>query len=152
MIVRPLALVPLCLAALVSSASAEVLSPVGLWRTIDDGTGEPRALIRIAEVGDRLEGTVEKTFPRPGEPAQPMCDKCPGERRGKPVIGMTIMTGLRRTAEGWGGGEILDPDSGRTYQSKLRVVDAGRKLEVRGFLGVSLLGRTQTWERVGAAP
>jgi uncharacterized protein (DUF2147 family) len=152
MIRRPLAVAPFCLAALASPALADVMSPVGLWRTIDDGTGEARALIRIVEVGDRLEGTVEKTFPRPGEPPHPLCDKCPGERRGKPVIGMTIITGLRRTAEGWGGGEILDPDSGRTYQSKLRVVDAGRRLEVRGFLGVSLLGRTQTWERVSPAP
>jgi uncharacterized protein (DUF2147 family) len=81
-----------------------------------------------------------------------MCDKSPGERRGKPVIGMTIMTGSHRSAEGWSGGEILDPDTGRIDPTKLRVVDGGRKLEVRGFLGVSLLGHTQTWERLAGLP
>lgn len=153
MIRHRLAILPICLAALVpTGAGADPTSPVGLWRTVDDGTGEPRGVVRIEEVGQRLRGTIEKTFPRPGEPAQPRCEKCPGERRDQPVIGMTILTGLQRAGEEWTGGEILDPDTGRIYQTKLRVVDGGRKLEVRGFIGVSLLGRTQTWERMTATP
>ncbi len=122
-------------------------SPVGVWRTIDDKTGKEKSLVRIVEVNGELRGTVEKLFREPGEEQNPVCDKCSGERKGQPVLGMTILSGLRRHGDEFAGGEILDPANGKTYQCKMSVADGGKKLKVRGFIGVSLLGRTQVWVR-----
>ena len=122
-------------------------SPVGLWKTIDDNSGQPRGLIRIREVNGRLEGTVEKGFPKPGETQPPKCDKCDGARRNQPVLGMTILWGLTKQGDEYQGGEILDPESGKIYRAKVKLIDNGKKLEVRGFIGVSLLGRSQIWLR-----
>ncbi len=122
-------------------------TPVGVWRTIDDKTGKEKSLVRIVEVQGELRGTIERLFREPGEDPNPNCDKCPGDKKGKPVIGMTILTGLKRTGEGYAGGEILDPVNGKTYRCKMWTVDGGTKLNVRGFIGVSLLGRTQVWVR-----
>lgn len=131
----------------VSAAAIAADTPVGVWRTIDDKTGKEKSLVRIVEVQGELRGTIERLFREPGEDPNPNCDKCPGDKKGKPVIGMTILTGLKRTGEGYAGGEILDPVNGKTYRCKMWTVDGGTKLNVRGFIGVSLLGRTQVWVR-----
>ncbi len=122
-------------------------SPVGVWRTIDDKTGKEKSLVRISEVNGELRGTIEKLFREPGEEPNPNCDKCPGEKKNKPVIGMTILTGLKRDGQEYAGGEILDPANGKTYKCKMWTTDGGKKLNVRGFIGVSVLGRTQVWVR-----
>ncbi len=122
-------------------------SPVGLWRTIDDRNGKEKSLVRIVEVNGELRGTVEKLFREPGEDPNPQCEKCAGEKKNKPVIGMTILSGLRRDGNQFTGGEILDPANGKTYQCKMALSDNGKKLNVRGFIGVALLGRTQVWVR-----
>lgn len=122
-------------------------SPVGLWKTIDDNTGQPRGLVRIREVNGRYEGRVEKGFPRPDEKEPPKCDKCDGARRNQPVLGMTILWGLTQQGDEYQGGEILDPESGKIYRAKMKLTDGGKKLEVRGFIGISLLGRSQIWLR-----
>ena len=134
----------LCCASVAATATD---SPVGLWRTIDDKTGKEKSLVRITEVQGELRGTIEKLFRAPGEDPNPNCDKCPGEKKGKPVIGMTILTGMKRTGDEYAGGEILDPANGKTYRCKVWTIDGGKKLNVRGFIGVSLLGRTQVWVR-----
>lgn len=113
-------------------------SPVGLWKTIDDSSGQPRGVVRIREVNGRLEGTVEKGFPKPGEDQPPKCDKCDGARHNQPILGMTILWGLTKQGDEYQGGEILDPESGKIYRAKMKLIDNGRKLEVRGFIGVSL--------------
>ena len=130
-----------------SVAAIAADTPVGVWRTIDDKTGKEKSLVRITEVRGELRGTIERLFREPGEDPNPNCDKCPGEKKGKPVIGMTILTGLKRSGDGYAGGEILDPASGKTYRCKMWTSDGGKKLNVRGFIGVSLLGRTQVWVR-----
>ena len=129
------------------AASAAKAAPpeVGLWQTISDKTGKPQGYIRIQLVGDELRGVIEKGMP--GDDPNELCTKCPGERKNQRKIGMTIITGLHRQDDQWAGGEILDPDSGTVYRCRIRAVDSGRKLEVRGFIGISLLGRTQTWLR-----
>jgi uncharacterized protein (DUF2147 family) len=126
-------------------AGAQDASPVGTWQTIDDETKQPKALVRISEEGGLLNGTIEKLF-NPSRP-NPACDQCTDERKGQPVEGMTILTGLKRAGDGWEEGAILDPNNGKVYRAKARLVDGGRQLEVRGFVGVSLFGRTQTWIR-----
>ena len=128
-----------------SAAGAASAAEVGLWQTISDKTRKPEGYIRITLVGDELRGVIERGMP--GDDPNELCTKCPGERKNQRKIGMTIITGLHRQDDRWGGGEILDPDSGTLYRCRIRAVDSGRKLEVRGYVGISLLGRTQTWRR-----
>ncbi len=120
-------------------------SPVGLWKTVSDVDGRPKAFVRIREVKGEFLGVIEEIFD-PEKRAR-HCEKCPGERHDKPVLGMTIITGIHRDGEQFAGGEILDPDNGKVYSCKLTPIDEGRRLEVRGYIGFSFLGRTQTWIR-----
>jgi uncharacterized protein (DUF2147 family) len=122
-------------------------SPVGLWRTIDDQTGKPRALVRLFEQDGRIFGRIEQAL-APDASRSAVCDLCTDERRGQPKIGLIIIRNMQREGDVWSGGDILDPDNGKVYRCRLRVVDDNRSLEVRGFIGFSLLGRTQMWERV----
>lgn len=120
-------------------------SPIGLWKTIDDKTGKERSLVRISEGGGALVGRIEK----PLDPAvQPdaRCEKCSDDRKDKPVEGLEIIRGARADGETWTGGTILDPADGKVYRLRLKVEDAGRKLEVRGYVGP--FHRNQYWIRV----
>lgn len=128
-------------------AWADDTSPVGLWKSIDDNTGKAKSLIRISESDGQLKGTVEKLFRAPGEEQNPKCDKCSDARKDQPIIGMTILSGLKKNGNEYSGGEILDPANGKLYKSKLSVVDNGKKLQVRGYIGTPLFGRTQVWMR-----
>jgi uncharacterized protein (DUF2147 family) len=121
-------------------------SPAGLWKTIDDRTHKARGTIRIFEENGVLTGRIESSF-NPAEWHE-HCDKCSGDRKGAPVIGMVVMRGVTRHGAEYDGGEILDPETGYVYRCKVALSDDGDKLMVRGYLGVSLLGRTQTWTRV----
>ncbi len=125
-------------------------SPAGLWKTIDDKTGQPRSLVRVTDVGGVIEGKIEKTFPREGEKPSEVCDKCTDERKDKPMVGLPIMKGYKKDEEKatkWIGGEILDPNNGKVYKSTLTLIEGGTKLDVRGYIGAPLFGRNQTWIR-----
>ena len=135
------------LLAALSSLHANELSPAGLWKTIDDSSGQVKGLVRIREANGRFEGKIEKIFPKPGEDPAPKCDKCDGTRKNQPVLGMTILWGLVKQTDDFQGGEILDPENGKIYRAKMKLIDGGKKLEVRGFIGVSLFGRSQIWLR-----
>lgn len=135
------------LALLAGSAFADTLSPVGVWRTIDDKTKKERSIIRVTEANGEFRGVVEKIFDQPGDDPAHLCKECKGDRKDQPVIGMTILWGLRKDGNGWAGGEILDPKNGRIYRAKMSLSEDGMSLNVRGFIGVSLIGRTQTWLR-----
>jgi uncharacterized protein (DUF2147 family) len=124
-------------------------SPVGLWQNIDDASGKPRALVRITELNGKLIGKIEKVFPAPGEDANPKCEKCEGVNKNAPIIGLQILGGLTKDGDEYVGGQILDPDNGKTYSSRVRLTDEGKKLNVRGYIGTPLLGRSQTWIRQG---
>ena len=130
-----------------SDAFASELSPVGLWKTIDDTTGKPRGLVRITERNGEYQGKVEKVFIEPGEDPDPKCEKCDGARHNQPVIGMTILWGLKKQGDEYEGGAILDPESGKVYRARMKLDGEGGKLSVRGFIGFALLRRTQTWMR-----
>jgi uncharacterized protein (DUF2147 family) len=123
------------------------LSPVGRWRTIDDKTGEQTGVVDIVQSGDELTGRVVKIIPKPGDPADPVCKKCDGPEKDQRILGMMILKGFKRDGDEWDGGTILDPRSGNVYSSELRLDDDGKKLLVRGYIGISLLGRTATWIR-----
>jgi uncharacterized protein (DUF2147 family) len=128
-------------------AADDATSPVGLWKNIDDVTGKPKALIRITETNGELSGKIEKIFRPANLDQNPVCDKCEGARKNQPVIGMVFMSGLKKNGNEYSGGEILDPDNGKTYKSKVTLIDGGKKLNVRGYIGVPMLGRSQTWIR-----
>jgi uncharacterized protein (DUF2147 family) len=124
-------------------------TPVGLWKTVDDETGKEKSLVRVTETGGVLTGKVEKLLDPARQDAK--CDKCTDDRKDQPVLGMTLIKGVKQNAdhpERWDGGEILDPNNGKTYKVRITPVDGGKTLEVRGYIGAPLLGRTQTWSRV----
>lgn len=131
----------------VAIAADSMPNPIGTWRVIGDTSGEAEALIMITERDGLYEGKIIAVFPRPGVDPEARCELCPGARRNQPVRGLTILTGLRRDGNEYTGGEILDPDSGEIYRCKMTLSADNRKLHVRGFIGIALLGRTQTWER-----
>lgn len=121
-------------------------SPAGLWRTFDDNTGRERGLVRIWEQDGILYGNVAGTVD-PAE-AKRTCGKCRDDRKGQPILGLNIIRGMKRDGDRWDGGQILDPERGETYRCSMRLQEGGSKLVVRGYLGISLLGRSQVWVRV----
>ena len=129
-----------------ASASAQSNDPaIGVWKTIDDKTNQPASLIKIEEVNGSLEGVIIKTFPRPNETPLVSCNLCKDELKDKPIIGLKIMSGLKQEKPGFrSGGKILDPKEGEYYKVKLSTED-GKKMDVRGYIGVPMLGRTQVW-------
>ena len=131
----------------VANSLAQAIDPViGQWKTIDDKTNTVKSIISIQLVNDQLQGTIMKTFPTAGEKPITNCDLCKDQRKGAPLIGMVIMSGLKAQSPGvWGGGEILDPKEGEVYKVKITASADGKKLDVRGYIGVPMLGRTQTW-------
>jgi uncharacterized protein (DUF2147 family) len=137
----------LAAAFIMSPAFADDSSPVGLWKNIDDVSGKPKALIRISESNGVLQGQIEKLFRAADQEQNPKCDKCTDARKDQPIIGMVFMNGLKKDGSEYTGGEILDPDNGKVYRSKMELTDAGKKLKVRGYIGVPMLGRSQVWVR-----
>ncbi|MCE3603688.1 DUF2147 domain-containing protein [Massilia sp. P8910] len=125
----------------------ETASPVGLWKNIDDVTGKPKALIRISEHNGEIQGKLEKLFRPEGTDQNPKCTKCEGANKDQPMLGLTFMSGLKKEGDEYTGGQILDPDNGKVYKSKLKVVDGGKKLNVRGYMGMPMFGRSQVWVR-----
>ncbi len=141
-----LVLLALCLpAALAAAAAQDFVSPVGRWRTVDDKTGKPSGIVRIYEQNGALYGNIEQIF----DPARAAysCISCTDDRKNKPLIGLNIIRGLKRDGDRWDGGTVIDPETGSVYKSSARLDDGGRKLVLRGYLGISLLGRSQTWQR-----
>jgi uncharacterized protein (DUF2147 family) len=146
-------LVPLLWAACASAqgfgtgAPISVLSsPVGRWKTVDDHTGQVKSIVRIREQNGTLYGTVEQIF-NPPVP-NPLCIACTGALKNRPIIGLQILWGLRKGGNEWSGGEILDPETGHIYRCFLTLEDGGTKLRVRGYIGLSIFGRTERWLRV----
>ena len=132
--------------ALAGSALAQA-SPVGLWRTIDDNTGKPRGEVRITETGKGLSGRLVRSLAADPSKEPTTCKPCTDDRKDQPMTGLEMVRGGKLAADGqwYEGGEILDPDNGKTYTLKLRVTDGGAKLAIRGYIGPFY--RSQVWER-----
>jgi uncharacterized protein (DUF2147 family) len=122
-------------------------SIVGKWKTIDDETGKPKSVVEITQAGETFSGHILELL-NP-EKVDPVCEKCQDEKKDKPIKGLEIIWDLKETEKGkeWSGGKILDPKNGKIYKTRLRTKEDGKKLEVRGYIGFSLLGRSQTWVR-----
>lgn len=140
-------LATLLLTAAAGSAMAQT-SPAGLWKTIDDKTKSEKSLVRITDSGGIFTGKVEKILT---DKPDAKCTECTDARKDQPVQGMTILRDIKPDASDkstWVGGDILDPNDGKVYKVLLKLVDGGKKLDVRGYIGMPMLGRTQTWLRV----
>jgi uncharacterized protein (DUF2147 family) len=136
-------------AALVTSTTLAQTTAVGLWQSFDNNTGAPRAEIRISESAGVLTGRIERNLLPQAAGAVQVCEKCTDERKGAPLIGMALVRNAKAAAEAgvWEGGEILDPDEGKTYRLRLQLLEEGKKLQVRGYIGPFFKNRT--WVRVG---
>lgn len=124
------------------STSAQV---TGKWKTIDDETGEPKSIVEIYEQNGKIYGKVVEILNPAKKNAK--CTKCKGADKDKPIVGLVIIKGLVKDGDEWTDGDILDPNKGKLYSCTIEL-DGKDKLEVRGYMGISLLGRTQTWHRV----
>jgi uncharacterized protein (DUF2147 family) len=122
-------------------------SPIGRWKTIDEKSGKAKSIVRIWEENGKLRGKVESLFREPGQDPEPVCKACPEGTRGERIRGMTILWDLVPAGEWWEGGRILDPANGKVYRCRMRPMESGNKLQVRGFIGISMLGRSQVWVR-----
>jgi uncharacterized protein (DUF2147 family) len=121
------------------------MSPIGVWKTFDDKTGKARGIVRIYPQDGKLFGRIEQSF-TPGAD-QRVCVPCTDERKDQPIIGLLIIRNMKQDGDGYDGGDILDPESGSVYHCKMHLEDGGTRLVLRGYIGISLLGRSQTWER-----
>ena len=144
------AAVGLSLALACGLAAAQAASPAGLWKTVDDKTKKEKSLVRVVETNGVYSGKVEKVID-PDAPKDAVCKDCTDERKDQPVVGMTIIRNMKQSYGDkalFEGGDVLDPNNGKVYKAKLKLIDNGSKLEVRGYIGLPMLGRTQTWQRV----
>jgi uncharacterized protein (DUF2147 family) len=145
--IMKIALIALSLLAASSAALAQA-SPVGLWKTIDDDSGKEKSLVRIVDNGGVVSGKIEK-FLDPSTKPDAKCEKCTDERKDQPVLGMTFLRNLHEDPSDkgtWEKGDILDPNNGKVYRAKIKPIDGGKKLQVRGYIGPFY--RTQIWLRV----
>ena len=145
---RLLAVLALC--ALSASLAQAQLTPLGLWKTFHEESQVARSLVRVTETNGVLSGRVEKLLDPAFKPDE-LCSRCKDELRDKPIVGMTVVRAVRQSRGDpavWDGGEIIDPHNGKIFSVRLTPVDGGRRLEVRGYLGTPMLGRSLTWVRV----
>ena len=137
----------LALFAAAAGAWADTGTPVGLWKTIDDDGKTEKSLVRITDNGGVLTGRIEKVFDPKQQDAR--CDKCTDERKDQPLVGLTIIRQVKQDADDkeiWTGGDVLDPNNGKVYRTRLKPLDGGKKLQLRGYIGPFY--RSQTWIRV----
>ncbi len=134
--------IALVFCAILTGTAQDVL---GKWKTIDDETGKPKSIVEIYKQDGEIYGKVVEIL----DPAKQnaTCDKCPSDVKGKPILGLVILKGLKKDGDEYSGGTIIDPNNGKVYKC-LIALEAPNKLKVRGYIGFSLLGRSQYWERV----
>ncbi len=121
-------------------------SPVGRWKTIDDHTGQAKSIVAIREWHGELYGTIKKIF-NPPVP-HPLCIRCSGTFKNKPVLGLQILWGMTKSGNRWSGGYILDPEIGNIYRCTISLQHSGKVLKVHGYIGLPIFGRTEHWLRV----
>ncbi len=121
--------------------------PEGYWKVVNSSTGDPKSIIKIWKTSNQeLKGKVIKIFAKNGD--IPRCTACTGSLYNQPLLGMTLLSGLKPTQQQWGSGQLLNPDNGKLYSCSLRIIAQGNKLIVHNYTGLPYLGRADTWERV----
>ncbi|WP_201546302.1 DUF2147 domain-containing protein [Psychrobacter immobilis] len=142
-----LSLAALSAGALLSTSVFAVSLNGTQWQTIDDKTGEKKAVMQLTESGGKVTGKILKVLDK--EKSDALCTKCPGSLKNKPVEGLQILSGFKADGNNqWSDGKLVDPESGKTYSGKLTLSDNGQSLKLRGFVGTPVFGRSQTWQRI----
>ncbi|MDR3493488.1 MAG: DUF2147 domain-containing protein [Ancalomicrobiaceae bacterium] len=131
----------------VISAYAETTA-AGVWETVDDKTGKVRSTVTILQSGNAFVGQVTSIVSRPGEPLNPVCEQCQGSKHNRPIMGLQIIEQMKRDGLTYSGGTILEPETGKIYNATMTLSEDGKKLTVRGFVGIAAFGRSQTWIRL----
>ena len=129
-------------------ADAPSPSPAGKWKTFDDASGNAKSVVTIWEANGTLAGKVEKVLDASRDEPNPKCSRCEGDLKDQPIIGLRILRDLKKDGDRWSGGTVLDPSNGQFYSCTISLEDGGSTLKLRGYIGFSLLGRTQRWSRV----
>src|SRR3981189_1941682 len=123
-------------------------SAVGLWEQVDENSRKPESWFKIVEPNGAFDGIIVKIYQKPGEDENWVCSKCEGAEKGAPVLGLTLIKGMKRNGLSYEEGTIMDPRDGSIYRALMKLSPDGQKLEVRGYLGISLFGRSQVWNRL----
>jgi uncharacterized protein (DUF2147 family) len=136
------ALLAASLPALAADPSIE-----GRWNTFEGNPPKKRSVIEIARSGDKVTGRITELFLQPGEAAEPNCENCPGADKGRQIRGLAIVHLTATREPGRFEGTVLDPVAGKVYRCVATLEDGGRRLSVRGYVGIPLFGRSETWVR-----
>ncbi|MEA1785414.1 DUF2147 domain-containing protein [Arenibacter sp. GZD96] len=138
--------VNIILIAFLSSVSLTQAQTIfGKWNTIDDETGKIESVVEIYENNGKAHAKIIDILNK--EDRDRLCDKCTGVHKNAPILGMVLVSDLEQDGDEWSGGKILDPKSGKYYKCYLKLED-NNKLKLRGYIGISIIGRTEYWYRV----
>jgi len=132
---------------LIAGAGAAIPTAAGVWKQVDEN-GRVGALVTISEEGGYFVGRLSKLFIAPKDDPNPLCTKCPGEKQNQPILGLVFIEGMKQSGLDYEGGTILDPETGNIYKASMSLNPSGTELTVRGYIGLPIFGRSQTWTRV----